>query len=149
MASTALLAAAGRDSRPAFLQPTRDFRAAHQQFRGLFSMFASPAYAQAAGAAPSGTLQGLLSSPLPIMIVIMAIWWVLIINPQRKAQKAQRAKIEAAKKGDTVVTGGGLIGKVIKADGDEVELELGPNVRVRALRSTLSDIRPLGAPAND
>ena len=112
-------------------------------------MFASPAYAQAAGAAPPSTLQAIMASPLPIMVVILAIWWVLFINPQRKAQKAQRAKIEAAKKGDTVVTAGGLIAKVIKVDGDEVELELGPNVRVRALRSTLSEIRPLGAPAND
>ena len=70
-------------------------------------------------------------------------------RPQAKAQKAQRQRIDSAKKGDTVVTGGGLIGKVIKTDGDEVELELGPNVRVRALKSTLSDIRPLNAPAND
>lgn len=90
-----------------------------------------------------------MTSPLPIMVLILGIWWVLFINPQRKTQKAQRARIEAAKKGDTVITAGGLIGKVVKVDGDEVELELGANVRVRALRSTLSDIRPLGAPAND
>jgi preprotein translocase subunit YajC len=112
-------------------------------------MFASPAYAQAAGAAPPSMLQSIMASPLPIMVLILGIWWVLFINPQRKSQKAQRARIEGAKKGDTVITGGGLIGKVIKADGDEIELELGPNVRVRALRSTLTDIRPLGAPAND
>jgi preprotein translocase subunit YajC len=112
-------------------------------------MFASPAYAQAAGAAPPSMLSSIMASPLPLMVVILGIWWILFINPQRKAQKTQRTKIEGAKKGDTVITGGGLIGKVIKNDGDEVELELGPNVRVRALKSTLSDIRPLGAPAND
>ncbi|HWI85657.1 MAG TPA: preprotein translocase subunit YajC [Sphingomonas sp.] len=112
-------------------------------------MFASPAYAQAAGASQPGIMAAIMSSPLPIMVIILGIWWVLFINPQRKAQRAQKARIEAAKKGDTVVTGGGLIGKVIKTDGDEIELELGPNVRVRALRSTLTDIRPLNAPAND
>ena len=59
--------------------------------------------------------------------------------------------IEATKKGDTVVTGGGLIGKVVKVDGDEVEIELGPQIKVRALKATLAEVRPLGGskPAND
>ena len=82
-------------------------------------------------------------------VAIIGIFYFLVWRPQSKAQKAQRARIDAAKKGDTVVTGGGLIGKVIKVDGDEVELELGPNVRVRALKGTLTEIRPLNAPAND
>ncbi len=112
-------------------------------------MFASPAYAQAAGAAPqAGGASSLLTLAIP-WVLIIGIFWLLVWRPQSKAQKEQRARIESAKKGDTVVTGGGLIGKVIKVDGDEVELELGPNVRVRALRSTLTDIRPLNAPAND
>jgi preprotein translocase subunit YajC len=110
-------------------------------------MFASPAYAQAAGAAPQ-TGGSLLSLAIP-WVLILGIFYLLVWRPQSRAQKAQRARIDAAKKGDTVVTGGGLIGKVMRVDGDEVELELGPNVRVRALRSTLSDIRPLNAPAND
>ena len=110
-------------------------------------MFASPAYAQAAGAASGGT-SSLLTLAVP-WVLIIGIFYLLVWRPQTKAAKAQKARIEAAKKGDTVITGGGLIGKVIKVDGDEVELELGPNVRVRALRSTLTEIRPLGAPAND
>ena len=65
--------------------------------------------------------------------------------------KQQRARIDAVKKGDSVVTGGGLVGKVTKVDGEMVELELGPNVRVKAIKATLSDITPLGTakPAND
>ncbi len=110
-------------------------------------MFASPAYAQAAGAAPSAG-PSLIMSAAPFILMI-GIFYLLVWRPQQRAQKAQRARIDAAKKGDTVVTGGGLLGKVIKVDGDEVELELGTNVRVRALKATLTDIRPLGAPAND
>ena len=101
----------------------------------------------AAGAAQGGP-SSLLTLAIP-WVLIIGIFYLLVWRPQAKAQKAQRLRIDSAKKGDTVVTGGGLIGKVIKTDGDEVELELGPNVRVRALKSTLSDIRPLGAPAND
>ena len=101
----------------------------------------------AAGAAQGGP-SSLLTLAIP-WVLIIGIFYLLVWRPQAKAQKAQRLRIDSAKKGDTVVTGGGLIGKVIKTDGDEVELELGPNVRVRALKSTLSDIRPLNAPAND
>jgi preprotein translocase subunit YajC len=111
-------------------------------------MFASPAYAQAAGAAPSGGFSSILTLAVP-WILILGIFYILVWRPQQRAQKAQRARLDAAKKGDTVVTGGGLLGKVLKVDGDEVELELGPNVKVRALKATLTDIRPLGAPAND
>jgi len=112
-------------------------------------MFASPAYAQAAGATPPGMMASLISSPLPMLALMLVIFYLLVWRPQSKAQKAQKARIDAAKKGDTVVTGGGLIGKVVKVDGDEIELELGTNVRVRALKGTLTDIRPLNAPAND
>jgi preprotein translocase subunit YajC len=110
-------------------------------------MFASPAFAQAAGAGQAGP-SSLLTLAIP-WVLIIGIFYLLVWRPQSRAQKAQRARIEAAKKGDTVVTAGGLIGKVIKVDGDEVELELGPSVRVRAIKSTLTDIRPLGGAAND
>ena len=113
-------------------------------------MFASPAHAQAAGGqAQGGGLAALLVQMMPL-ILIFGIFYFLMIRPQQKRLKDQRALIDAAKKGDTVVTGGGLIGKVTRVDGDEVEVELGPNMRVRALKATLSDVRPLGGkPAND
>ena len=113
-------------------------------------MFASPAFAQAAGGAtPAGGAGSLLTLAVP-WVLIIGIFYILLWRPQQKAQKAHRARIAAAKKGDTVVTGGGLIGKVTRVDDDEVELELGPNMRVRAVKSTLSDVRLSGGkPAND
>ena len=110
-------------------------------------MFASPAFAQAAGATGGG-IGSLASLAIP-WVLIIGIFWFLIWRPQQRTQKAHRARIEAAKKGDTVVTGGGLIGKVIKVEDDEVEVEIAPNVRVRALRTTLTDVRGTGKPAND
>jgi preprotein translocase subunit YajC len=111
-------------------------------------MFSSPAFAQATGASAGGA-GSLISLAIP-WVLIIGIFYLLIWRPQQRQQKAHRARIEAAKKGDTVVTGGGLIGKVTKVDGDEVEIELGPNVKVRALKGTLSEVRlPGGQPAND
>ena len=86
---------------------------------------------------------------LPI-IGMIAIFWFLIIRPQMKRQKEHQAKIGAVKKGDQVVTAGGLVGKVIKVDETDVELELGTNVRVKAIKATIGDIIPPGGnPAND
>ena len=78
------------------------------------------------------------------------VFWFFLLRPQMRQQKAQRAKIDGLKKGDQIVTAGGLIGKVIKVDDAHVDLELGPNVKVRAVRSTISDVlQPGGTPAND
>lgn len=98
-----------------------------------------------AGGAPPAWLQFM---PLVAMAVI---FWLLILRPQMRQQKLQRAKIAAIKKGDQVLTGGGFVGKVIKVDNDYAELELGPNVRVKALKSTIADVLlPTGSkPAND
>ena len=86
---------------------------------------------------------------LPIVGMI-AIFWFLIIRPQMKQQKEHRAKVAAMKKGDQVVTAGGLVGKVVKVDDTYVELDLGPNVRVKAIKATIGDIIPPdGSPAND
>lgn len=86
---------------------------------------------------------------LPI-IGMIAIFWFLIIRPQMKRQKEHQAKIAGVKKGDQVVTAGGLVGKVLKVDDTYVELELGTNVRVKAIKATIGDIiLPGGTPAND
>ena len=112
-------------------------------------MFSSSAFAQTAGAAPNG-LAAIMASPIPMMFAIVAIFYFLMIRPQQKRVKEHRAMIDAVKKGDTVVTGGGLIGKVTRVDEAEVEIELAPNTRVKALKSTLSDVRTVaGKPAND
>lgn len=79
------------------------------------------------------------------------VFWFFILRPQMRAQKAQREKIASIKRGDQVVTGGGLLGKVVKVDDQYAEIELAPNVKVKALKATITDIVPPGgsAPAND
>ena len=86
---------------------------------------------------------------LPI-IGMIAIFWFLIIRPQMKRQKEHQAKIAAVKKGDQVVTAGGLLGKVLKVDDQYAEIEIAQGVKVKAVKSTLGDIvSPGGKPAND
>ncbi len=103
------------------------------------------AYAQTAvgGAAPNPMLQFL---PL---IAIFIIFYFLLIRPQQRRAKDHRALIDGVKRGDTVVTGGGLIGKVIKVEDAEVEVEIAANVKVRVIKSTITDVRAKGEPAND
>jgi len=111
-------------------------------------MFATPAYAQAAGGAASSTL-GLLSLA-PYLLLFVAFYF-LMIRPQQKRAKAHQAAVNAAKKGDSVVTGGGLMGKVTKVDEQFVEIEIATGVKVRAVKGTLSEVIPAGTgkPAND
>lgn len=111
-------------------------------------MFVSTAYAQAAGATAGG--QDMLTSFLPL-ILIFVVFYFLLIRPQQQQMKKHRAKIAAVKKGDQVVTGGGLVGKVLRVDETYVDVELGQGMKVKALKATLSDvIDPMTAkPAND
>jgi preprotein translocase subunit YajC len=80
-------------------------------------------------------------------IAIFAIMYFLILRPQQRRAKDQKALVQGARRGDVVVTSGGLIGKVTKStDENEVELEIAPNVRVRLARSGISDVRAKGEP---
>lgn len=106
-------------------------------------MFATPAFAQAA--APGGAASSLISF-VPI-VLIFVIMYVLMIRPQQKKMKEHRAMIEAVRRGDQVVTGGGLIGKVVKVNEGEVEVELAPNVKVRVVKSTLTQVMSKTEPA--
>jgi len=95
------------------------------------------------GAAPGWT------GFLPIVGMI-AIFWFLIIRPQMRQQKAQRAKIAAVKKGDQVVTAGGIVGKVVRVDDNYADIEIAQGVRVKTVKATIGDIiQPGGSPAND
>ncbi len=86
---------------------------------------------------------------LPIVGMVV-IFYFLLLRPQMKQQKEHREKIASVKKGDQVVTAGGLVGKVVKVDDDYVEIDLAQNVRVKAVKQTLGDIIPPGGkPAND
>ena len=99
-------------------------------------MFASPAYAQAAG----GSLTSSLGGFVPI-ILIFGIMYFLMIRPQQKKMKDHRNMVEALRKGDQIVTQGGIIGKVTKVKEDnEVEVEIAKEVKVRILKSTITQV---------
>ena len=113
-------------------------------------MIHSPAFAQAAGAdAPAGGAS-IFIQLIPLLLLFV-IFWVLIIRPQQKRLKEHREMVASVKKGDEVVTGGGLIGRVTRVTDEEVEVELAPQTRVRVVKSTLSSVTPRGGtqPAND
>ena len=101
----------------------------------------------AAGAAeaPPGWVQF-----LPI-IGMIAIFWFLLIRPQMRQQQEHREKIASVKKGDQVVTAGGIIGKVTRVDDDYADIEIAQGVKVKVVKSTIGDIVPKGGakPAND
>ncbi len=111
-------------------------------------MFITPAYAADAGAAASGG--SFFFTGIAPMLIIFVIFYFLLIRPQQKRMKTHQAMLAAVKRGDTVVTSGGLIGKVTKVDETEVEVELAPNVRVKVVKGMLAEVRQGGAkPAND
>jgi preprotein translocase subunit YajC len=113
-------------------------------------MFESPAFAQAAGQSGASSGAAFFIQMIPLL-AIFVIFWFLLIRPQQRRMKEHQARIGAVKKGDQVVTGGGLVGKVTKVEDLHVEVELAPQLRVRAVKSTLTDVTPLGGskPAND
>ncbi len=84
-------------------------------------------------------------------LLIGGIFWFFLIRPQQKRAAEHRAMIEAVKKGDTVITAGGIFGKVTKTDTDSVELEIASGVKVKVVKATLTQVQPLGGPkaAND
>ena len=108
-------------------------------------MFESPAFAATGGTAAGGTT-GFFVSIFPL-ILIFVIFYFLLIRPQQRRMKQHQSMIMAVKPRDTAVTSGGLIGKVTKVDEDEVELEIAQGVRVRVVKSMLSDVRPHGTKA--
>ena len=114
------------------------------------SIFSTPAFAQdAAGGMLGGGLAG-ITQFLPI-ILIFVVFYFLLIRPQQQRQKALKAMVSAVKRGDRVVTAGGIVGTVqrVREGTDEVEVEIAPNVRVQVIRDTISSVlKPPGA-AND
>ena len=107
-------------------------------------MFVTPAYAQAAGGAGSA-----FASFIPL-ILIFAIMYFLLIRPQQKKVKEHQAMVAALRRGDQVVTQGGLIGKVtkVKEDGsNEIEVEIADNVRVRVIKTTVAQVLSKTEPA--
>lgn len=98
-----------------------------------------------AGSAPPAWMQFL---PFVAMGVI---FWFLILRPQMRQQKEHRAKVSGIKKGDEVLTAGGIVGKVVRVDDNYADVEIAQGVRVKVVKSTITDVNaPGGAkPAND
>ena len=110
-------------------------------------MFIPSAYAQGAGAAPSSGLESILSIA-PLFLVFIAFYF-LMLRPQQRRVKQLAAAVDAVKKGDTVTTGGGIVGKVTRVEPAHVEVEIAPNVKVRVVKATLATVGQPAAPAND
>jgi len=107
-------------------------------------MFITPAYAQGLG---GGT--DMITSLLPF-VLIFVIMYFLILRPQQKRVKAHAEMVKNVRKGDTVITSGGLVGKVTKVvDDDQIEVEVAEGVRVRQMRQMVTDVRAKGEPVKD
>ena len=107
-------------------------------------MLITPAYAQTVGG--DG---GMLVSLLPF-VLIFVIMYFLILRPQQKRVKLHQEMVKNVRRGDTVVTSGGLIGKVTKVvDDEQIEVEFGEGVRIRQMRQMISDVRAKGEPVKD
>ncbi|UTO29183.1 preprotein translocase subunit YajC [Bartonella harrusi] len=107
-------------------------------------MFITNAYAQVADSVSNGPS---LVNFIPF-ILIFAIMYFFMIRPQRAQMKKRQEMLNAIRRGDTVITGGGIVGKVTKVydENGELEVEIGNDMRIRVIRSTLSDVRVKGEP---
>jgi preprotein translocase subunit YajC len=103
---------------------------------------------QAAPAGQSGGAAGVLFGIVP-WLAIFVIFYLLMIRPQQRRAKEHQASIAAVKKGDDVVTGGGIRGRVTKVTDDEAEIEIATGVKIRVIKSTISQVLSGAKPAND
>jgi preprotein translocase subunit YajC len=110
-------------------------------------MLITPAFAQGG---PAGGLNDLLSSPRFLMIPSFVIMYFFILRPQQRRAKQHQEMVKNLRRGDTVISSGGLVGKVTKlVDDDQVEVEISDGVRVRQMRSMVSEVRAKGEPVKD
>ena len=110
-------------------------------------MFITPAFAQGAPGAGGGADMLIQLAPFLLIFVVM---YFLILRPQQKRAKVHQEMVNSLRRGDVVVTNGGLVGKVTKVvDENEIELQIADNVRVRQLRSAIGTVRAKGEPAKD
>ncbi len=109
-------------------------------------MFVTPAFAQAVPS-PVDPLGGLL---IP-MLLMLVIFYFFLIRPQSQRAKEHRDRMNAVRRGDTVITSGGMVGRVTKVSdsSDEIEVELADNLKVRIIKSTLMDVRAKGEPVKE
>ena len=104
---------------------------------------------QAAPGGGAGGASGILIGILP-WVLIFAIFYLLMIRPQQQRVKQHQAEIAAVKKGDEVITGGGIRGRVTKVNDEEAEVEIAQGVRIRVIKSTITQVLTANSkPAND
>lgn len=101
--------------------------------------FISDAFAQAGGSPQGGGLISLLP-----LVVIFVVFYFLLIRPQQKRAKQHREMVAALKKGDEVITGGGILGKIIDADDNFVTVEIASGVSVKVQRQSVAQMLPKG-----
>jgi preprotein translocase subunit YajC len=107
-------------------------------------MLISPAYAQAAGGSSDFLIQ-----LMPILLMFV-IFYMLLLRPQQQRAKAHKEMVANIRRGDTVVTSGGIIGKVTKVKDDgEIEVEIADNTRVRVIKGTVAEVRVKGEPVKE
>lgn len=113
-------------------------------------MFATPAFAQTAGAAVGGGPQDMLIQFLPL-VGLVVLFYFLMIRPQQRRMKLHQAMISNLKRNDTVVLNSGVIGKVVRVEDKEVGLEIAQGVTIKVVKGMISEVRVRGepAPAND
>ncbi|MGF1463874.1 MAG: preprotein translocase subunit YajC [Maricaulaceae bacterium] len=114
-------------------------------FSAAFAALLAP-FAHAQGAPPAGP--NIIMQLLPL-VAIFAIFYFLIIRPQQKRLKQHRDMVAGLRRGDEVVTQGGMIGKIQRVADDEVQVELAEGVKVRVVRQTIAEVRSKTEPAND
>lgn len=108
-------------------------------------MFITPAYAQAAG----GSTNDMLMSLLPFLLIFVILYF-LVIRPQQKRVKDHNSMVSSLRRGDVVVTSGGLVGKIAKViDDKEVSVEVAPDVKVKIVRQNIQEVRAKSEPVND
>ena len=104
-------------------------------------MFVTPAYAQTAGGGGD-----LVMSILPFVLMFV-IFYFLLIRPQRKAAQVRTEMLNNIRRNDTIITGGGVVGKVTKViDDNEVEVEIAKDIKVKVMRAMIADVRVKGDP---
>ena len=112
-------------------------------------MFISPAFAQAGPFGLSGDSSSMIVQFMPLILIIV-IMYFLILRPQQQRMKRHQEMVKALRRGDSVVTNGGLIGKVTKVvDEEQIEVEIADGVRVRQLRSMVSEVRAKSEPVKN
>jgi preprotein translocase subunit YajC len=113
-------------------------------------MFVTPALAQATTTPATGMGMGDLLVQFAPILLLVVIFWLLIFRPQQKRMRQQQEMLSQIARGDTVVTTGGIVGKVTKAvQGEDLEVEIAQGMRVKVVRGMISDVRTRANPVND